>query len=214
MTKQLIRFDQVANSANGNLTTVLDTIYGTANAGGNSVDVYANSGLIGATKHLNFINSSSVTVSLNSPGDGNVNVSLAAVSSNIIVQIACSDLLTALGTGVTPIGGNIAYFRSPRTFTLTDIRASLGNASVGNAAYTQGDANSCNIQIYMNGANVLTSSGATAGLRMNQNANTTVGANLAYTIANGSFVNDGLVQIQLVNIGNAANGLIVTFIGS
>ena len=211
MTKQFITFDQVVGPANVNLTTKFGTVYDAANLGSNTVDIRANSTIRGTAQVINFINTSSVTVNVTAPGDGNCNVAFTTAVPGVIIQVACSDLLTNLAAqyaGALP--ANVAYFRSPKAFTLTDIRASLGNASVGNAAFTQGDANSCNIQIYMAGANVLT----TAGLRMNQNANTTVGANLAYTIANGSFLNDGLVQIQLANIGNAANGLIVTFIGS
>jgi len=211
MTKQFITYDQVVGPANVNLTTKFATVYDKANLGGQTTDVFANSGLIGAANSINFINTSSVTVTAALKGDGNVNVAFTTTIPGVIIQVACSDLLTNLAAqyaGALP--ANIAYFRSPKAFTLTDVRASLGNASVGNAAYTQGDANSCNIQIYMAGANVLT----TAGLRMNQNANTTVGANLTYTIANGAFTNDGLVQIQLANVGNGANGLILTFIGS
>lgn len=208
MTKQLIRYDQIANSANGNLTVVLGTIYDKANLGGQTTAVYANSGIIGTANSINFINTTSVTVTAQAIADGNVNVAFTTAVPGVILQIACSDLLTDLATqyaGALP--ANIAYFRSPKAFTLTTLRASLGNA-----ATTGGAANSCNIQIFMNGANVLTTPGGK--LQFNQSANTTVGATNPYVIANGAFVDDGLVAIQLSNIGTGANGLILTFVGS
>jgi len=209
MTKQFITFDQVVGPANVNLTTKFGTVYDAANLGSNTVDVRANSGVRATAQTLNFINTSSVTVNVTPVGDGNVNVGFTTTVPGVIIQVACSDLVSNLQATYT-LPANVAYFRSPRAFTMTDVRASLGNASVGNAAFTQGDANSCNIQIFMNGTARLTA----GGLRMNQNANTSVGANIAYTIANGAFTDDGLVAIQLANVGNAANGLIVTIIGS
>ena len=210
MTKQLISFDSVAETliANANLTTKFATVYAKANAGGQTTDVFANSSLIGAANSVNFINTSSVTVTAILKGDGNVNVAFTTAVPGVIVQIACSDLvsdLATLYTGLLP--ANVAYFRSPKAFTLTTLRASLNSA-----ATTGGAANSCNIQIFMNGANVLTQPGGQ--LQFNQSANTTVGATNPYVIANGTFVDDGLVAVQLCNVGTGANGLILTFVGS
>lgn len=205
MTKQLIRYDQIANSANGNLTVVLGTIYDKANLGGQTTAVYANSGIIGTANSINFINTSSVTVIAAGIADGNVNVAFTTAVPGVIIQVALSDLLTDLATqysGVLP--ANVGYFRAPKAFTLTTVRASLGNAATSGGAD-----NSCNLQIYMNGANVCT----TNGLRFNQSSNTSVGGG-GIVIANGAFVDDGLVQVQLRAVGAGANGLILTLIGS
>jgi hypothetical protein len=212
MTKQLMRFDQIANTTNANLTIVLGSISDRANLGSNTVDVYANGAIVGAANGLNFINTSSVTVTAILKGDGNTNVAFTTAVPGVIIQVAASDLLSDLATtytGVLP--ANIAYFRAPKAFTLTTLRASLGNA-----ATTFGASNSCNIQIFMNGANVLTSGavGGSGQLKFNQSSNTTVGATSPYVIANGTFVDDGLVAIQLCNVGAGANGLIITLIGS
>lgn len=72
-----VRFTDDINNATLNTVptaNLVNTTYAVATNSGNTVQVSANSGTILSNRKLNFINSASVIVELNDPGDGTANV--------------------------------------------------------------------------------------------------------------------------------------------
>jgi len=114
----------------------------------------------------------------------------------IEIQVACSDETTALTTGTTK-----TTFRSPRAFTLTEVRASLTTAqSLGTIL---------EVDINLNGSSVL---GTKLTIDNTQKTSTT--ATTPPTITTSSITDDGEITIDIDAIGDGtAAGLKVTLLG-
>lgn len=113
------------------------------------------------------------------------------------VQLSCSDLVNAITTGTTK-----AYFRSPTTFTLTQVRASLLTAQTSGNIFT--------VDINKSGTSILSTK-----LTIDNNETTSVTAATPAVISDSAITDDVLITIDVDQIGNGtAIGLIVTLIGT
>jgi hypothetical protein len=116
-------------------------------------------------------------------------------NDSVVIQLSCSDLTTNLATGT-----NKAYFRAPRAFTLTEIRASLLTASSGgNVA----------VDINKNGTTILY-----APVIIDQGEKTSVTSSSTTIIEDDGIADDDEISIDIVNAGTGAKGLIVTLLGA
>lgn len=111
-------------------------------------------------------------------------------------QLAASDLTTALTTGT-----NKAYFRAPRAFLLTEVRASLLTAAAVGIV---------TIDIQKNGVTMLTTL-----LTIDATETTSVTAAVPAVIdaATDDVASDDRITIDITVSGDTATGLIVTLIG-
>ena len=114
------------------------------------------------------------------------------------IQIACSDLSTALTTGTSK-----AYFRMPYAMTLTDVRASLLSAGSTSGTTT--------IDINEGGTSVLSTK-----LTIDFGDTTSVGATDSPVISDSALADDAIITIDIDAITGGADevGLIVTLIGT
>jgi hypothetical protein len=110
-------------------------------------------------------------------------------------QLACSDLTSDLETGA-----QVAYFRVQRALIVSDVRASVFQASTSGPV---------EISITVNGANLLT---GVLTIDANETSSTTssVPAVLAFTTID----DDAEVIIGITSPGTSAKGLIVSIIGA
>lgn len=111
-------------------------------------------------------------------------------------QLAASDLTTDIEAGTSK-----AYFRAPRAFVLSEVRASLLVASTSGAV---------TIDVNKNGVSVFTTE-----LTIDQDEKTSVTATVPEVIdpALASIADDDEITIDIVGAGTGAKGLIVTLIG-
>jgi hypothetical protein len=117
------------------------------------------------------------------------------ISSDIIIQLACSDLVSNLVSG-----DNKAYVRAPRAFTLTAVRASLLQAASGHSPVV--------IDIKKNGVSVLSTL-----LTIDEGETTSLTAATPVVIGTAAVANDDILSVQVVDARTDAKGLIVTLIG-
>lgn len=118
-----------------------------------------------------------------------------AGSANVYIQLACSDLVSDLEAGTSK-----AYVRAPRTFTITEVRASLLEAS------SSGDVT---VDINKNGVSILYTP-----LTIDQGEKTSETAATAAVIDDDAIADDDELTIDIVSAGMGAKGLIVTLIGA
>lgn len=112
----------------------------------------------------------------------------------VIIQIACSDLVTELEAGDSK-----AYVRAPKAFTLTEVRASLLTvSSSGNVA----------VDINKNGTPILYSP-----LLIDSGEKTSETSSTTPIIDDDTIADDDEITIDIVQDGTGAKGLIVTLIG-
>lgn len=112
-------------------------------------------------------------------------------------QLSCSDLVNPISTGT-----NKAYFRAPRPFTLTQVRASLLTAQTAGSIFT--------VNIKKSGVSILSTK-----LTIDNNATTSVGATTPAVISDSTITDDVVISIDVDQVGNGtAIGLIVTLIGT
>lgn len=115
----------------------------------------------------------------------------------VVLQLACSDLTTALTTGTTK-----AYFRAPYAFTLTGVRASLGTAQTSGSIFT--------VDINEAGTSVLSTK-----LTIDNTEKTSTTAATAAVISDSSIADDSEISIDIDQVGDGtAKGLIITLIGT
>lgn len=112
----------------------------------------------------------------------------------VVFQIAASDLTTDLTTG-----SGKAYFRAPYAFDITEVRASLIDASSSGAV---------EIDINKNGVTVLSTP-----LTIDASEKTSTTAATPAVISVDSVADDDEISIDIVDEGTDAKGLIVTLIG-
>ena len=176
-----------------NVVNVLLAAYASANLGQNTVAVSANGLNTLLQNQLNFNNTISTQVQVQSVGNGNANISFL---SQVALIVPMSSL-----TGNLAAGQAVAYLRSPKAFTLTNVSASVYSSSTsGNVA----------VQIRQNGQNVLTNL-----ITINANSNTSLAAAQQPSFANantGVALND-LFLFDIVSPGVNAAGLMVTLLG-
>lgn len=125
----------------------------------------------------------------------NLNLELTTNQNDITsFQLAASDLATALAAGV-----NNAYFRMPRSMTVTEVRGSLLTASTSGAV---------TVDINKNGVSILSTD-----LTIDQDEKTSLTAATPAVISDVTLVNDDEITIDIDGEGTGAIGLIVTIIG-
>ncbi len=114
------------------------------------------------------------------------------------IQIACSDLSTALTTGTSK-----AYFRMPFALTLTEVRASLLTAG--------GSSGTTTIDINESASTVLSTK-----LTIDQGELTSETAATAPVISDSALADDAIITIDIDAVTGDADetGLIVTLIGT
>lgn len=110
--------------------------------------------------------------------------------------VACSDLTTALTTGTGK-----AYFRVPKAFTITDIRASLLTAQASGSILT--------IDIKESGTTIFSTKPT-----FDNTEKTTTTAATAYVLSDTSLADDAEITFDISQVGTSgAAGLIITIIG-
>jgi hypothetical protein len=109
--------------------------------------------------------------------------------------LACSDLTTALTTGTSK-----AYFRVPRGFTVTAVRASLLTAQTAGSILT--------IDINEGGTTILSTK-----LTIDNSEKTSTTAATAAVISDSSLADDAEITIDIDQVGTSPAGLIVWLIG-
>lgn len=115
----------------------------------------------------------------------------------VSIQLACSDLTTALTTGTTK-----AYFRAPYAFTLTAVRASLGTAQTSGSIFT--------VDINEGGSTILSTK-----LTIDNTEKTSTTAATAAVISDTAIADDAEITVDIDQVGDGtAKGLIVTLIGT
>jgi hypothetical protein len=120
----------------------------------------------------------------------------SAVSRDL--QLACSDLTTALATGTGK-----AYFRAPRAMTLTAVRASLFVAQTGS-----GGGGIFTVDINEAGSTILSTK-----ITIDNGEKTSTTAATPPVISDSAIADDAEITIDIDQIGDGtAKGLVVTFI--
>lgn len=117
-----------------------------------------------------------------------------AGSSPFIIQLACSDLATALATGAS-----VAYVRAPNEFTVTEVRSSL---------LVDSSSGLVTVAIKNGGSDILSTD-----LSIDATEFTSVTAATPAVIASPSIADDAVITIDITAAGTGAKGLIVTLIG-
>jgi hypothetical protein len=117
------------------------------------------------------------------------------VSPLIEVQLSCSDLSTELEAA-----SNAGYFRAPRAFTITAVRASLLVTS------SSGDVV---VNIKKNGATILSTK-----ITVDAGDLTSVGSAAPPVLASSAVADDDLISIDIDSPGADAKGLVVTILGT
>lgn len=121
--------------------------------------------------------------------------SAIAAKAPVIVQLSCSDLTTDLIAGT-----NKAYYRAPKAFTITAIRASLLQASISGGV---------TIDVNKNGSTILSTK-----LTIDQDEKTSVTAAVPPVLTSTAVADDDEITIDIDSAGGSAKGLILTFIGT
>jgi hypothetical protein len=122
-------------------------------------------------------------------------VSSVAAKAPTIIQLACSDLTTDLTAGT-----NKGYFRAPKGFTLTAVRASL---------LTVSSSGTPTVDINVNGSTILSTK-----LTIDANEKTSTTAATPAVISSATIADDAEITIDLDVAGTGARGLVVTLIGT
>lgn len=112
-----------------------------------------------------------------------------------IIQMACSDLETPLQAAEA-----VNYVRAARAFQISDIRASLLNASASGAVQ---------IDIRKNGSSILSSP-----LTIDQGNKTSVGSQAPVAISDSDVADDDELIVDISEPGTDASGLVITIIGT
>lgn len=188
---QVLRTYQVANSTGSNLDSIIAGI-------GSFINVSVNSGsTISGQTTINLVNSYSTLINVSQGSGSNVNVS---VNNIVRLIVPLSDTITPL---TSLVGTNIAYVHAPRTFTVTNARASLIQA--GNSGAVTGQTN---VQVTINGNDLFAPL-----LTIDNAAVTSIGSAVTPVLSNVVVADDSTIKYSIVNAGGNAIGLIVTLYG-
>lgn len=115
----------------------------------------------------------------------------------IEIQLAASDLTTALTTGIIK-----AYDRSPSAFTLTEVRAALITPQTSGSIFT--------VDINQNGTSLLSTK-----LTIDNGEKTSKTATTSAVISTSAISDDSEITIDIDQIGDGtAKGLLITLIGT
>ncbi len=136
-----------------------------------------------------------IALAVNSKPDTATVTNLITTTSPVEIQVACSDLSTALTTGSSK-----AYFRAPRAFTLASVRASLLTASSSGLP---------TINVRKNNTTIFTTK-----VTIDANEKTSVTAATPHILSTTAIADDDLIEIDIDVAGTGAKGLIVTFLGA
>lgn len=117
-------------------------------------------------------------------------------SQPIEIQVALSDMTTALTTGASK-----AYIRAPCGFTLTSVRASLFTASSTGGPVT--------VDVNVAGATILSTK-----LTIDDTEKTSTTAATPAVISSATIADDAEITFDIDDEGTGAAGLIVTLIGT
>lgn len=155
----------------------------------------------------NHVEAANVTTLINrvnstTPGENtglvytNLNLEITPPPTAATLQVAGSDLVTALTTGTS-----VAYFRAPTDILVTEVRASLLTASTSGAV---------TVDINVNGSSMLSTL-----LTIDQDEKTSVTAATPAVInpSLSTIASDDEVTVDIDGAGSGALGLIITFIG-
>lgn len=112
----------------------------------------------------------------------------------VVIQLACSDLVTAL-----TVADAVAYCRAPQAFTLTGVRSSLQTVSSSGLV---------TVDILKNAVTVLSTA-----LSIDAGAKTSTTAATPAVISVSAIGDDDELRIDIDAAGTGAKGLIVTLIG-
>lgn len=115
----------------------------------------------------------------------------------IEIQVACSDLVTALTTGTSK-----GYVRAPCAVNLTEVRASLLQASSSGAV---------TVDINASGATIL---GTKLTVDQSEKTSQTAATPFAFNSGGDYLADDEEVTIDIDGAGSSALGLVVTLIGT
>jgi hypothetical protein len=118
-----------------------------------------------------------------------------ATPAPVVLQLACSDLVTALATAT-----GVAYCRAPCAFTITAVRASLLTASSSGLP---------TVNIKKNGVTVLSTA-----LSIDATEKTSTTAATPAVISVPAVADDDELSIDITVAGTGAKGLIVSIIGN
>lgn len=118
---------------------------------------------------------------------------LAARSNTQFLQLAASDMATA----ITP-GAFVSYARVVNAGVFNTVRASLSTASTSGVI---------TVDVKVNGLSVLTTL-----LTIDVGSKTSVGAAVPVVISNGLVNDDDEISIDIVDSGTGAKGLIITLL--
>jgi len=140
----------------------------------------------------------SSTISGSNTGDNAVNTlysGLVTEDKHAVVQLACSDLTTAITTGTSK-----GYFRMPYAMTVTDVRVSLIDA---------GTVTGVTIDINEGGTSILSTK-----LTTDATEETSETATTAAVISDTALADDAKITIDFDAVPTAGLGVIVTIIGT
>lgn len=112
----------------------------------------------------------------------------------VVLQMACSDLVTDLATGTSN-----GYCRAPCAFTVTGVRASLLVSSSSGLP---------TVDIKKNGSTILSTA-----LTIDASENTSTTAATPAVISTSAVADDDVLTVDITGAGTGAKGLIVTIIG-
>lgn len=118
----------------------------------------------------------------------------AGGTTPVVIQLAASDLVTALATGT-----GVAYVRAPSAFTLTAVRSSLQTVSSSGLV---------TVDIKKNGTTVLSTA-----LSIDASEKTSTTAATPAVISTSAVADDDELSISITAAGTGAKGLLVTLIG-
>ena len=116
------------------------------------------------------------------------------LANNFVIMVPCSGL-----TSILSAGGPAAYLNSPKSFTLTNVSASLLQASNGGAV---------SVQVTGNGSNLLSSV-----ITIDNLSTTSITSNSGAVISNSTIVLDEVLSFNVITAGANALGLIVKLSG-
>jgi hypothetical protein len=116
-------------------------------------------------------------------------------SEPVVIQVACSDLTTAL-----TVGAGKGYVRAPRAFTLTEVRASL---------FVVSSSGLVTVTINKNGVAMLSTP-----ITIDANEKTSETAAAPAVIGTSAVADDDELAINITAAGTGAKGLVVTLIGT
>jgi len=153
----------VANTISANITSPqviaaygqANLAYTAANNAANTVRVTGNSGTAQSAVSLNFVNTSSVTVTVGAGATGNANVAFSAVAGTTaiagILQLTDSVTSTSTTTAATPNSVRIANTIAIAAYSQANLAYTQANTGINTAIAAYSAANASVVRFYSNG---------------------------------------------------------------